>query len=268
MKIDREELKKMHPKDIRALIRKQDFKEHTMGVAEGYAQANLAIIPKKQALEFMIFCQRNPKPCPVLEVTEPGVSKLKYLSDTADIKTDIGQYRVFKDGVCIDEPYDVTKYWRDDLICFLIGCSATFDHVLHSSGVEVRHFKEGYKVPSVFISKIECEPSGPFKGPMVVSERPIKIKQLNQVIQICSRYPLMHGTPVHVGNPKLIGVDMSKPDWGEKSDVLEDEIAAFWGCGVTPQTVAVNAKLDLLITHYPAMMFLSDRKNHEFAVIS
>lgn len=267
--MDREALKKMHPKDIRNLIRKGDFKEHTMGVADGFAQANLAIVPEKYALEFMIFCQRNPKPCPILEVTEPGVSRLKYLSDSADLRTDLPQYRVFKDGKCVDEPYEILEYWRHDLVAFLLGCSATFDHVLHGSGITLMHFKGGYKVPSIYITNIQCEPVGPFRGPMVVSGRPIKIAQMNQVIQICSRYPLMHGSPIHIGNPRLIGIeDVKKVNWGEKMEVSEDEIPMFWGCGVTPQSVALNAKLDLLITHYPAKMFLSDRRNYEFAVIS
>lgn len=268
MILKREELRKKHPKEIRALIRKGEFRDHTMKIAEGYTQANMAVVPKKYALEFMIFCQRNPRPCPVLEVTEPGISTLQFLSDNADLKTDIPQYRVFKNGECIDEPFDVKAYWRDDLVAFLLGCSATFDHVLSAAGIELRHFEEE-KVPSVYITNVECETAGPFKSPLVVSERPIKIRQLNQVIQITSRYPLMHGAPVHVGNPKRIGIeDMSKVDWGEPSVVLEDEIACFWACGVTPQTAAVNAKLDLMITHYPAKMFISDRRNGEFATIS
>lgn len=268
MKIEREEFRRRHPKDIRSLIRKNQFTEHTMKIAEGYVQANLAIIPAKYALDFMIFCQRNPKPCPVLEVTEIGVSTLKYLSDTADLKTDIPQYRVFKDGECVDEPLDIKRYWREDLVAFLLGCGATVDHVLHGSGITLRHFKEE-KVPPIYITNIQCEPAGPFRGPMVVSEKPIQIRQLSQMIQISSRYPLMHGSPIHIGNPKLIGIeDMKKVHWGEESDVLEDELPVFSACGVTPQTVAVNAKLDLLITHYPGKMFLSDRRNYEFATIS
>jgi uncharacterized protein YcsI (UPF0317 family) len=193
---------------------------------------------------------------------------LKYLSDTADLKTDLSQYRVFKDGECVDEPYDISEYWRDDLVAFLIGCSATFDHILHGAGIFVRHYEED-KVPPVFITNIECEPAGPFKGPMVVSERSIKISQLNQVVQICSRYPLMHGTPVHVGDPKLIGVkDMDKVDWGDPTITLDDELTVFWGCGVTPQSIALHAKLDLMITHYPAKMFLSDCRNYDLATVS
>jgi len=268
MSVDRKEFEKWHPKDIRSMMRKEAFKEHTMKLAENYVQANLAIVPKKFALEFMIFCQRNPRPCPILEVTEPGVSTLKYLSDNADLKTDLPQYRVFKDGECIDEPYNIKEYWRDDLVAFLLGCSATFDHVLDAAGIELRHFREG-KVPSIYITNIRCKPAGPFRSPMVVSERPIKFKQLSQMIQITSRYPLMHGSPIHVGDPKMIGIkDMNKIDWGDQSDISEDEIPCFWACGITPQTAALNAKLDIMITHYPAKMFISDRRNVEFATIS
>jgi uncharacterized protein YcsI (UPF0317 family) len=268
MAMDRETLKKMHPKDIRELIRKQEFTEHTMAIAEDYTQANLAIVPRKFALQFMIFCQRNPKPCPVLEVTEPGIPTLRYLSDSADLRTDIPQYRVFKNGECVDEPFDIAGYWRDDLVAFLLGCSATFDHVLNAEGIYLRHFEQG-KVPPVFITNIQCEPAGPFKGPMVVTERPIKISQLDRVIQICSRYPLMHGTPVHYGDPKRIGIeDPDKVDWGDRTVVLHDEIPVFWACGVTPQTIAMNAKLDLMITHYPAKMFLTDRQKYELATFS
>lgn len=268
MSFDREELKKAHPREIRAMMREGKFKDHTMKLSEGYTQANMAIIPKRHALEFMIFCQRNPAPCPVLEVTEPGVPTLKYLSDIADLRTDLPQYRVFKEGVCVDEPYDINEYWRDDLVVFLIGCSATFDHVLNASGISLRHFEQN-KVPSVYITSLECEKAGPFESHLVVSERPIKLRQLNQVIQITSRFPLMHGAPIHVGDPNLIGIeDMGKVDWGDPSEVLDDEIACFWACGVTPQTAALRAKLDLVITHYPAKMFISDRRNQDFATIN
>ncbi len=267
MNFSREELKKMHPKDIRALIRSQDFKDHTMGIAEGYTQANLAILPKKYAFDFMVFCQRNPKPCPVLEVTEPGVSKLRYLSETTDLKSDLSQYRVFKNGECVDEPYDISKYWRDDFVAFLLGCSASFDHILVSSNINVHHMREG-KIPSVYITNIQCNPAGPFKGPMVVSFRSIKKNELIRAIQITSRHPLLHGSPVHIGNPKEIGIeDMRKVDWGDPSEVHEDEVPVFWACGVTPQAVCLNAKPEIMITHYPAKMFISDQSISEFALM-
>jgi len=267
MNFSREELKKIHPKDIRALMRRQDFKDHTMGVAEGYVQANLAILPKKYAFDFMVFCQRNPKPCPILEVTEPGVSKLRYLSQEADLRSDLSQYRVFKNGECVDEPYDISHYWKDDFVAFLLGCSASFDHILVASNINVRHMQEG-KIPSVYITNIQCNPAGPFKGSLVVTMRPIKKNELIRVIQITSRYPLSHGSPVHVGNPKEIGIeDIRKVDWGDQSEIEEDEVPVFWACGVTPQVICLNAKPEIMITHYPAKMFIADQLIFETALI-
>jgi len=268
MKFDRQELKKIKPEQLRPYIRRQEFKDHTVGIAEGYTQANLVILPQRYALDFMVFCQRNPKPCPVLEVTEIGVSKLKYLAQEADLKTDLPQYRVFKNGECVDEPYDISRYWRDDFVGFLLGCSASLDHALVSSNIRVKHM-EKMVVPSVYITNIQCAPAGPFKGRLVATLRPIKKNELNRVIQLCSRYPLSHGSPVHFGNPKEIGIDdIKKVNWGNPCEIEADEIPVFWACGVTPQVICLNAKPEIAITHYPGKLFVADQLMAETALIA
>lgn len=267
MKFSNENLRKMEPREIRTYIREEEFKGNTMGVSEGFVQANLAILPRKYALDFMIFCQRNPKPCPVIEVTEPGMSTLTFLAQDADLKTDIPQYRVFKNGECVDEPYDIKKYWQEDFVAFLLGCSASFDHTMVASNIYVSHMKE-HKVPSVYITNIQLNPAGPFKGRLVVTMRPIKKDELILVIQLTSRYPFSHGAPIHVGDPSEIGIkDINEVDWGDPSVINDGEIPVFWACGVTPQVVCMEAKPEIMITHYPAKLFIADQPFSETALI-
>jgi uncharacterized protein YcsI (UPF0317 family) len=264
--MDKAEIRNLHPAEIRKSIRKGEFSGTTEGCADGYAQANLVILPEKNAFDFLLFCQRNPKPCPVLEVTEPGQYILNDLAEGADVRTDLPRYRVYENGECVKEVENITDDWREDLVAFLIGCSYSFESALLNNNIRLKHIELGETV-SVYITKVPCKSAGIFKGPMVTSMRPIKRDQLVRAIQICSRLPAVHGAPVQVGNPADIGVDLNKPDFGRIPEIQEDEVPVFWGCGVTPQAVAMQAKVDYMITHYPGHMFITDVLSESFAVI-
>jgi uncharacterized protein YcsI (UPF0317 family) len=265
----REQLRYAHPRDIRRLIREGKWREQTAGVAEGYVQANLAVLPEELALQFFTFCQRNPRPCPVLEVTEPGMTDLTYLAQGVDLRTDLGKYRVFEGGECIAEVDNVVDYWADDLVAFLLGCSLSFDWVLVNAGIGAKWLEPGC-TGCAYASSIPCNPAGIFHGPMVVSMRPIRREQIVRAVQITSRYPAVHGPPVHIGDPAQIGIlDLEKPDYGTPSPATRvdaDEVPVFWGCGVTPQAAALHAKPRLMITHLGGYMFISDTKIEELAI--
>jgi uncharacterized protein YcsI (UPF0317 family) len=243
------------------------FKGHTAGIAPGYAQGNLAILPESLAADFLRFCQLNPKPCPLLGASAPGDFRLPALADDLDIRTDVPRYRVFRHGEVIDEPTDIRAYWRDDLVAFVLGCSFSFEEALLESGIELRHITLNVAVP-MYRTSIATAPTGPFHGPMVVSMRPMKPADAIRAIQITTRFPAVHGAPVHIGKPELIGIaDLMKPDYGEPVPVHADEIPVFWACGVTPQSVVANAKPEFCITHYPGSMLVTDRRNSEFAIM-
>ncbi|MEW6265099.1 MAG: putative hydro-lyase [Thermodesulfobacteriota bacterium] len=265
--MDKEAVRKLQPREIRSLIRKREFTGSTEGCAEDYAQANLVVLPARNAFDFLLFCQRNPKPCPILEVTEPGVSVLRDLAEGADIRTDLPRYRVYEKGECVAEPEDIGAYWRDDLVAFLIGCSYSFESALLKARIRLPHIELG-EIVSVYITKVPCQPAGIFHGPLATSMRPIKRDQVIRAVQITSRFPGVHGAPVHIGDPAPLGLaDLSRPDFGWVPQFAEDEVPVFWGCGVTPQAVAMKAKVDFMITHYPGHMFITDRLSEEFAVI-
>jgi uncharacterized protein YcsI (UPF0317 family) len=243
------------------------FKGHTAGIAPGYAQGNLAILPESLAADFLRFCQLNPKPCPLLGASAPGDFRLPALADDLDIRTDVPRYRVFRHGEVIDEPTDIRAYWRDDLVAFVLGCSFSFEEALLESGIELRHITLNVAVP-MYRTSIATAPTRPFHGPMVVSMRPMKPADAIRAIQITTRFPAVHGAPVHIGKPELIGIaDLMKPDYGEPVPVHADEIPVFWACGVTPQSVVANAKPEFCITHYPGSMLVTDRRNSEFAIM-
>ena len=215
----------------------------------------------------MLFCQRNQKPCPLIEVLEAGNAEPVLTTPAADIRTDIGLYRVYKDGELVDELKDITKYWRDDLVSFLLGCSFTFETAMQRAGISLRHIDEDKNV-SMYKTNLNTVPAGIFQGPMVMSMRPIKEDQVVKAVQVTSRYPFTHGAPLHVGNPETIGVkDLEKPDYGDQVDVKEGEVPVFWACGVTPQSVAVSSKPSLMITHSPGYMFITDLPEENLAVI-
>lgn len=265
--MDREKLKGMHPRELRKLVREEKFTSHTTGVSAGFTQANLAILPQDVAFDFLLFCQRNPKPCPVLEVTEPGNPILTRLAKGADIRTDIPKYRVYQKGKLVAEVKNIKDYWRKDLVAFLIGCSYTFETALINANIPLRHIEAG-KAVSVYTTKVPCQPAGVFRGPLVVSMRPIPQEMVVRAIQVTSRFPATHGAPVHIGDPKLIGIpNLRKVDWGDPPVMKKGDVPMFWACGVTPQAVAMESKPELMITHAAGHMFVSDLRDEEMAAI-
>jgi uncharacterized protein YcsI (UPF0317 family) len=264
--MQREELKDLKPRALRSLIREGRWTGHTIGLAPDYVQGNLVILPQHLAFDFLVFCQRNPKPCPVLEVTEPGDPTIRYTAKDADLRTDLPMYRVFEDGVCVDEVSEITALWRDDLVGFLLGCSASFEYALIRANIRLRHIEED-RIPPVYVSGIPCNPAGPFSGPMVVSARPIRQDQIMQAVRITSRYTVTHGGPVHIGDPAAIGItDLDDVMFGEPLEVQEDETPVFWACGITPQAVALRSKPEFMITHLAGHMFVTDLLADEVAV--
>src|SRR6201987_6126404 len=221
----------------RSRIRKGDFSGPTVGLAPGNVQANLVILPEALAHDFLRFAQANPKPCPVLAVSEPGDPRLPALGEDLDIRSDLPRYRVWRHGELVDEPIDVFNVWRDDLVSFALGCSFSFEQALIEDGIELRHITCGTNVP-MYRTNIRCEPAGPFAGPLVVSLRPLSPKAAIRAIQITSRFPSVHGAPVHIGLPETIGIkDPAEPDYGDAVPVRTGELPVFWACGVTPQAV-------------------------------
>jgi len=253
--------------EARRAIRGGEFRGPTSGVAPGYVQGNLAILPAAIAGDFMRFCQLNPKPCPLLAASAPGDFRLPTLAEDLDIRTDIPRYRVFRHGELVEEPTDVRAHWRDDLVAFVLGCSFSFEEALVEDGIELRHITCNATVP-MYRTSIATAPAGPFHGPMVVSMRPMTPAKAIRAIQITTRFPAVHGAPVHIGKPELIGIkDLMKPDYGDAVPVNDDEIPVFWACGVTPQSVVATVKPEFCITHYPGTMLVTDRRNTEFAIM-
>lgn len=248
----------MTPAEVRAAVRSGEWAGPTAGLAPGFTQANLVVLPEADAFAFLRFCLRNPKPCPVLEVTDPGSPEPAELAPGADLRTDVPRYRVWRDGELAGEPADVRDEWRDDLVAFLIGCSFTFERALLADGLPVRHVEQGVNVP-MYRTNRPCHPAGRFSGPLVVSMRPMTPAQAIRATQITSRYPGVHGAPVHVGDPAALGIaDLGAPDYGDPVEVREGELPVFWACGVTPQAVAVASRPELMITHAPGHMFVTD----------
>ena len=249
------------PYEVRKLIRQGVIATPTSGMCAGYAQANLAIMPRDIAYDFLLFTQRNPKPCPILEVTDAGSKYLKDIAKDCNIATDFPKYRVYEKGVCTGEYTDVEKFWRDDLVSFLIGCSFSFESELIEAGIEMRHNTEGVNVP-MYITNIETKPAGMFHGPMTVSMRPIPYNQIVRAVTVSGTMPQVHGTPIHIGDPSVIGIkDINKPDFGDAVTIKDGEVPVFWPCGVTPQSVLMNVKPDFVITHAPGHMLITDIKN-------
>ena len=229
------------PLAVRQKIRTGEITGQTSGMCLGYAQANLAVLPKDLAYDFLLFTQRNPKPCPILEVSDVGDPCLHKIAKDCNIATDIPKYRVYEKGVMVGEYTDVTKFWRDDLVAFLIGCSFSLESELLESGVTVRHIEEGKNVP-MYLTNIPCKPAGVFSGNMVVSMRPLPNDQIVKAINITASMPRVHGTPVHIGDPEAIGIhDLNHPDFGEAVTIRPGETPVFWACGVTPQSIVMNS---------------------------
>jgi len=251
----------MKPAEVRQLIREGKITGQTSGMCAGYAQANLCVLPKELAYDFLLFTQRNPKSCPVLEVSDAGSRNLSFIAKGADIATDIPKYRLYENGVLKGEFEDVSHLWRDDFVSFLIGCSFSFESELLAADVPVRHIEEGCNVP-MYLTNIDCVPAGIFHGKMVVSMRPLPYDQIVRAVTVTASMPRVHGSPIHIGNPEAIGIkDINKPDFGDMVTIREGEVPVFWPCGVTPQSVVMSAKPSIAITHSPGHMFITDIKN-------
>ncbi|TCP54966.1 uncharacterized protein YcsI (UPF0317 family) [Tamaricihabitans halophyticus] len=246
------------PAEIRAMIRDGRWTGTTTGACAGWMQANLAIVPATLAEDFHQVCRLNPQALPLLERTEPGAPDALRSAPGADLRTDLSGYHVHRDGQRVTELAEITEVWRDDLVGFLLGCSFSAEEALHAAGVRLRHLELGQGVP-MYLTNVECSPSGPFAGPIVVSMRPIANSQLELARETTERLPLAHGGPVHIGDPAELGIaDLDAPDWGERIALQPDETPVFWACGVTPQSLLRTAKPPFAITHAPGHMFLTD----------
>ncbi len=252
------------PAQLRAAFRSGQRTGQTSALAPGFVQANLAILPQNLADDFKSFCDLNPKPCPLLAVSAPGDPHFPELSADIDIRTDVSMYRVFKDGAFVEEVTDLTDLWRDDLVAFALGCSFSFEEALTDAGLAIRHIELGRNVP-MYRTSIDTVTAGSFGGKMVVSMRPFKQSDIDQVIAITKRFPRVHGSPVHVGDPLAIGIaDINAPDFGDGPEIRDGEVAVFWACGVTPQVAIEMARPEICITHKPGHMLITDRLNADF----
>ena len=248
------------PLEVRKLIREGKITGQTSGMCEGFAQANLCILPKKYAYDFLLFCQRNPQSCPLLEVLDEGSRFLRTSATDCDISKDVPKYRIWENGVLKGEYTDVSDFWRDDLVTFVIGCSFSFEGPLMQAGIDVRNISENHNVP-MYLTNIDTKAAGIFSGKMVVSMRPIPHNQIVKAVTVTAKVPKVHGAPIHIGSPEVIGIkDISKPDFGEPSTIKQGEVPVFWGCGVTPQSVVMSSKPDFCITHAPGHMLITDIK--------
>ncbi len=254
-------------RSARSAIRSGRRPAHTAGIARGFVQANLVILERSMADDFLRYCIRNPKPCPLLAVSEPGDPRLPSLGPDLDIRTDVPRYRVFRHGELTEEPTDISQLWRGDLVSFILGCSFSFEWALLEDGLPLKHQAGGGNVP-MYRTNVQTLPAGRFHGPLVVSMRPFRAADAIRAIQITSRFPGVHGAPVHIGKPELIGIrDLARPDWGDAVEVAADELPLFWACGVTPQAVIAEAKPEFCITHAPGSMLITDLNNSQLAIL-
>lgn len=243
---------------MRARIRAGEFTGQTAGLGKNTLQANLVILPAAYALDFMRFCQRNPKPCPLVGVSDTGDPMMATLGRDIDIRRDLPAYYVYRDGQLAETVHDLTPLWQEDFVTFALGCSFTFEHALQTAGVSLWHIDHNTTVP-MFTSNIQTVQAGPFGGPMVVSMRMIPEARRDEVIEISRRFPLAHGSPVHCGDPGAIGItDTERPDWGDPAPRAEGCTPMFWACGVTPQVAVFQAKPPICITHKPGHMLITD----------
>lgn len=251
----------MNPCEVRSLIHTGKLTGQTSGMCEGYAQANLLILPKAYAYDFLLFTQRNAKSCPVLEVTDPGCRSLRYLAKGVDLAYDFPKYRIYRNGVLTEETAEIDTVWRDDFVSFLIGCSFSFESALLEAGIPVRHIEEGKNVP-MYLSNIDCVPSGIFKGKVVVSMRPVPNDKIVKAVTVTAGMPRVHGAPIHIGDPSALGIhNLQAPDFGDSVTIKSGETPVFWCCGVTPQAAVMEAKPSIAISHAPGHMLITDIKN-------
>lgn len=252
-------------RQARLAVRSGAHRTHTAGLAPGHVQGNLCIVPREYAADFRLFCERNPKPCPVLGVSEPGDWRLPSLGADLDLRTDIPGYRVFENGIHKEDVQDLKTLWKEDLVAFVLGCSFSFEQALMEAGLRLRYVEQGKNVP-MYRTRIDTAAAGPFRGKLVVSMRPFNGADAIRAIEITSRYPRVHGSPIHIGDPRAIGIeDLDRPWVGDPTEVLPGELPLFWACGVTPQSVALEARLPLCITHVPGHMLVTDLRNADLA---
>lgn len=252
------------PASVRQAARLQQWHGPTAGLANGFVQANLAVLPKALATDFLQFCYANPKPCPLLHHSAAPIFELA--GQRIDIRTDVPRYKKFIDGQCVATLSDLNAAWRDDMVSFLLGCSFSFEEALIAAGLEIRHLTQQCNVP-MYNTNLPLTPVGPFAGTMVVSMRPMPPAAAIRAIQICSRFPAVHGAPVHFGDPAAIGIaDLNRPDYGDAVSIAAGEVPVFWACGVTPQVAIAAAKPDLAFSHSPGCMLVTDLRNAELAV--
>ena len=254
------------PAELRKLIRRNEWTQPTTGACPGAIQANLVMLPETAAFDFLLFCVRNPKPCPILDVLEPGTFE-PAIAPGADLRTDLPRYRIFADGNLQDEVEGVKDRFQENMVSFLLGCSFSFENAMLATNLPVRNLEEGKNV-SMYITDINCRAAGRFRSKMVVSMRPLTPAQAVRAVQVTTRFHLTHGAPVHMGSPEKIGIsDLSKPDFGDAVTIRPDEIPVFWACGVTSQLAATSAPLPLVITHAPGHMFVSDLKDEDLTIL-
>ena len=246
------------PAKIRELIAKKEITGNTSALCPGYAQANLVILPKDWAFDFLLFAMRNPKPCPLVEVLDPGDPFTRDIADHADIRNTVPRYRVWRNGELTDEPTDISGIWRDDLVSFFLGCSFSFDEALVKSGLPVRHLEQKRNVP-MYKTTVPNAKASRLGGPLVVSMRPMPEEMVEKAIEVSGEYGGAHGAPVHHGDASQIGIkDINHPEFGDAVDIKDGEVPVFWACGVTPQAALMDAKPPFAITHAPGHMFITD----------
>ena len=255
----------MTPLQLRHKVRSGEFRLPTAGYCGDFAQANLVILPQSQADAFLLFCQRNQRACPLLAVGEPGQWNVGRLGEDMDLRSDIPGYNIYRGGQLAEQTHALHGVWRDDLVVFAIGCSFSFEQMLMDAGIRLRHIEQRRNV-AMYRTNIRNHGAGPFGGEMVVSMRPMKAADAIRAIQITSRYPAVHGAPVHLGDPAWIGIqDIARPDYGDPVEIMPDELPVFWACGVTPQEAIRQARLPLAITHQPGYMLVTDIRNASLA---
>ncbi|MDR1515042.1 MAG: putative hydro-lyase [Synergistaceae bacterium] len=261
-----ETLARAGAKEVREIIRSGEWSAPTSGLSLGHVQANMIILPKDWAYDFLLYAVRNPKPCPILDVTEAGDPEPKLIAPGADVRTDLPKYRVWRDGELVSEPADIKAEWRGDLVAFMIGCSFSFESALLEAGIGIRHIEENVNVP-MYLTSMPCKPAGRFSGNMVMSMRPIPHDQVVRAATCTARFPDVHGAPMHVGDPSAIGIeDIGRPDFGDAVTIKPGEVPVFWACGVTPQAAVMRSRPPFAITHAPGHMFIADKKDTEYAV--
>jgi uncharacterized protein YcsI (UPF0317 family) len=258
-------MKSVTPTELRRLIREGQWAKPTTGLAPGFVQANLVVLPHEEAFNFLLFCVRNPKPCPILDVLEPGRVEPR-IAPGADLRTDLPKYRVYESGSLKEEVEEVSPFFHKGMVSFLLGCSFSFESAMLAAGLPIRNMEEGKNV-SMYITNRPCLPAGPFSAPLVVSMRPMTPEQAVRAVQVTTRFHLTHGAPVHMGNPEALGIkDMAQPEFGDPVKIYPGEIPVFWACGVTSNLAANSAGLPLVITHAPGHMFVSDMKDEALTI--